>query len=97
MPTYITLFKMTEEGIKDIKNAPGRIEENFKTVEAMGCKMIGAYAVMGEYDYVGIVEAPNDEAAMAFALAIGSRGNVRTTTLKAFTREEYAGVVEKLP
>ena len=52
---------------------------------------------MGEYDYVGIGEAPSDEVAMTFMLAQGSAGNVRTTTLKAFTKEEFAEIVKKLP
>jgi len=97
MPTYISLYTMTDQGIRNIKDAPGRVEEAIKGAEAMGAKVIGFYSVMGEYDYVAIGEFPNDEAAMAFALAVGSRGNVRTTTLKAFTKEEFAGVVGKLP
>ncbi len=52
---------------------------------------------MGEYDYVGIGELPNDETAVTLALAFGSQGNVRTTTLKAFTKEEFAEIVKKLP
>jgi len=52
---------------------------------------------MGEYDYVGIGEVPNDETAVALALALGSQGNARTTTLKAFTKEEFAEIVKKLP
>jgi len=52
---------------------------------------------MGEYDYVGIGECPNDETAIALALAGGSQGNVRTTTLKAFTKDEFAEIVKKLP
>ena len=97
MPTYITLLKMTDQGVKDIKNASMRTQENIKTAEAMGCKVIGAYAVMGEYDYVGIVEAPNDEVAMALALGVGSKGNIRSTTLKAFSMEEFGEIVKKLP
>ena len=52
MPTYITLYKLTDQGIKNIKDAPGRIEEAIKGFEAMGGKLTGFYAVMGEYDYV---------------------------------------------
>jgi len=52
---------------------------------------------MGEYDYVAIGEAPSDEVATTFSLAIGSLGNVRTTTLKAYTKEEFAAIVKKLP
>ena len=97
MPTYITLYKLTEQGIKNIKDAPGRYEEAIKKFEAVGGKVIGFYATMGEYDYVGIGEAPNDEVAMIFALATGALGNVRTTTLKAFNTEEFANMVSKLP
>jgi len=90
-------MKLTEQGIKDIKNAPRRIEEGIKGFEAMGGKVTDFYSVMGEYDYVAITEAPSDEVAMTFLLALGSLGNIRTTTLKAFTREEFAQMVKKLP
>jgi uncharacterized protein with GYD domain len=97
MPTYIGLFKVTDQGIKDIKDAPGRIQEAFKGVEAVGGKLKDFYAVMGEYDYVGIAEFPSDEAQMTFALSLGSRGAVRATTLKAFSTEEFTQIVKKLP
>ena len=97
MPTYIVLYKLTDQGIKDIRNAPQRFEDGIKAFQAMGGKLIGFYAVMGEYDYVAIGEAPNDEVAMTFALAIGSLGNIRTTTLRAFTHEEFDKLVKKLP
>ena len=97
MPTYITLFNLTEQGIKNIKDAPKRIEDGIKAAEAIGGKLIGFYSVMGEYDYVSIGEAPSDEAHMTFLLGIGAQGNARTTTLKAFTREEFAEMIKKLP
>jgi uncharacterized protein with GYD domain len=97
MPTYIILYKLTDQGIRNIKESPKRIEEGIKAVEAAGGKMIGFYSVMGEYDFVSIGEAPNDETAVALALAVGSQGNARTTTLKAFTREKFAEIVKKLP
>ncbi len=97
MPTYIVLYKLTDQGIRNIKEAPKRIEEGTKALEAVGGKVIGFYSVMGEYDYVSIGEAPNDETAVALALAVGSQGNTRTTTLKAFTKEEFAEIVKKLP
>lgn len=97
MPTYIMLMKLTEQGVKDIKGAPQRIEQAAKTAEAMGGKMIGFYATMGEYDYVVIGECPSDEVMMTFLLGMGSLGSVRTTTLKAFTKEEFAELVKKLP
>ena len=97
MPIYIMLYKLTDQGVKNVKEAPQRIEENIKGFEAMGGKDLGAYAVMGEHDYVAIGETPSDEVAMTFALAVGSAGDVRTTTLKAFTKEEFAEIVKKLP
>lgn len=97
MPTYIGLYKMTDQGIKDVKNAPGRVEEAIKGVQAMGGKVLSVYIVMGEYDYVTIGEFPSDEVATTFSLALSSRGNVRTTTLRAFTKEEFAEMVKKLP
>jgi len=63
----------------------------------MGGKVLGFYVTMGEYDYVSIGEAPNDDVAMTYLLALGSGGNVKTTTLKAFTPEEFAEMVNKIP
>ena len=97
MPTYIGLFKLTDQGIREIKQAPQRVEDAFKAYEAMGGKVLGFYTVMGEYDYIAIGEAPSDAVQLTFALALGSQGTVRTTTLKAFTKEEFAEIVKKLP
>jgi len=97
MPHYVLLMKLTEQGAKAIKEAPARLEAGFKSLEAMGGKVEGFFLVMGEYDYVAIGQAPNDEVAASFALALASQGNVKTTTLKAFTREEFTGLVKKLP
>ena len=88
---------MTDQGVKNIKDAPQRIEEGIKAAEAVGGKVLGFYTVMGEYDYVAIGEFPNDEAALTLALAMGAQGNVRTTTLKAFTKEEFAEIIKKMP
>jgi len=96
MATHIVLMKLTEQGIKDIKNAPQRIDEAAKAIAAMGGKMTGFYVTMGEYDYIAISEGLSDEAGAAFILKLGSQGNVRTTTLKAFTKQEFADMVKKL-
>jgi len=97
MPTYVTLMKLTDQGVKGIKEAPQRIEEGIKGLEAAGGRLIGFYVVMGEYDYVGVAEAPSDEVAMTFMMGLGAGGNVRTTTLKAFTKEQLAEMVKRLP
>ncbi|MGQ9626265.1 MAG: GYD domain-containing protein [Anaerolineae bacterium] len=97
MPVYILLMKLTDQGIKNIKDAPQRIEAAIGAFEKMGGKLLGFYAVMGEYDYVAIGEMPNDEVATAFLLGLGAGGNVRTTTLKALTKEQFVEIVKKLP
>ena len=97
MVRRILLMKLTDQGVKDIKNAPQRIEQSIKTFEKMGGKMLGFYAVTGEYDYISIGESPNDEVGMAFVLGLSAIGNVRVTTLQAFTKEEFAGMLSKLP
>ena len=97
MPTYIGLYRLTDQGIKAIKDAPGRMEAAIKGAEKIGGKVISVYAVTGKYDYVTIGEFPSDEVAMTYALALGSLGNVRTTTLRAYTKEEFAAMVKKLP
>ena len=97
MPTYITLYKWTEQGIKSVKDAPARIEAAIKSVQAAGGKVLGVYLTMGEYDLVSISESPDDEAASAFLLAQGMQGNVRSTTLRAFTKEQFVEILKKLP
>ena len=97
MVRRILLMKLTDQGVKDIKNAPQRIEQAIKTYEKMGGKMVGFYAVTGEYDYIAIGEAPSEEVGMTFVMGLSSLGNVRTTTCKAFTKEEFAEMVKKLP
>ena len=97
MANYVILMKLTEQGAKTVKEAPERIEAGIKTLEKMGGKVIGFYAVMGEYDYVAVGEAQSDEVAATFALRLGWLGNVRTTTLRAYTKEEFAAMVKKMP
>jgi uncharacterized protein with GYD domain len=97
MATFVILFNLTDQGIKGIKEAPSRLDMTAKALEAAGGRLIAFYAVMGQYDYVVIAEAPSDEVAMTQLFALGMLGNVRTTTLKAVTRQEFADIVKKLP
>lgn len=97
MLVYVCLLKLTDQGIKNIKEAPGRIQEAFKAAEAMGGKVTHFYSLLGEYDYAAIAEFPSDEVGTAFLYALGSAGSVRTTTMRAFTLEEFTGIVGKLP
>jgi uncharacterized protein with GYD domain len=96
MPSYVLLMKLTEQGGKNIKEAPGRVEAGIKAWEALGGKMTDFFVVMGEYDYVAIGEAPNDEVAATFSLMLSSLGNVKTTTLRAFTKEQFAEMVKRI-
>jgi uncharacterized protein with GYD domain len=92
---YIMLIRFTDQGIKNIKDTTRRADAARSEAERIGGKFT-VYWTFGKYDGVGILEAPNDEAAMEFGIRVGSLGNIRTTTLKAFTEEEIARVVDKL-
>ena len=81
--------------MRNAKDTTRRAEAAKSEAERTGSKLT-VYWTFGEYDMVCILEAPNDEAAMEFGLKVGSLGNVRTTTLRAFTEEEISRVVNKL-
>ena len=97
MPTYVALSNYTEQGIRTVKNGPARLNAVKKQFKAMGGELKAFYLTMGPYDIVTIVEAPDDETAAAMSLAIGSGGNVRTVTMKAFDEAEFRRVVKTLP
>lgn len=97
MPTYVVLMNLTEQGAKDIKNAPDRVRAAAKSIEASGGKMVGFYLTMGEYDYVAITEGPSDEVALVQLFGLAMAGNVKTTSMKAFSLEEFEGLLKKLP
>jgi uncharacterized protein with GYD domain len=92
---YIILARLTDQGVRNIKDTAKRADAAKSEAQRIGGKFT-IYWTFGKYDGIGILEAPNDEAAMEFELRIGSLGNIRTTTLKAFTEEEIARVVDKL-
>jgi len=97
MPTYITLYKYTQQGATNIKGAPDRIKQATAAAEKLGGKVIGVWATLGQYDLVAVGEFPNDEAAAALNLIVASLGNVSSETLKAFTPEEFAKIVASIP
>jgi uncharacterized protein with GYD domain len=97
MATYITLLRYTQQGITTIKDAPGRIDAARKAYRALGAELKALYLVMGRYDFVALVEAPDDITAAKAALALGSRGNVSSETLRAFTEDEFRSLVAGLP
>jgi uncharacterized protein with GYD domain len=97
MPTYITLLRFSQQGIEKIKESPSRLDAGKKAYAAMGAEVKAFYLVMGQYDAVLVSEAPNDETVAKLALSIGSLGNVRTETMRAFTEEEYRQIIGSLP
>ena len=97
MPTYVILNNWTDQGIRNLKESPKRLNATRKAIEAAGGKVLGYYLTMGRYDSVMIAEAPNDEVAATLALSAGSQGSIRTETLKAFTEDEYRKIIAKVP
>jgi uncharacterized protein with GYD domain len=89
MPYFIILSNLTDEGRRTIKQKPGRIVEVNKEIEAMGVKVHKQYALLGMYDFINIVEAPDNETVMKMSVEIGSRGSVTMTTLPALPVEEF--------
>ncbi len=93
MATYISLIKLTQQGVSSIKDGPARLDAGKETLKSFGSELKAFYLTMGRYDFVAISEAPDDAAAAKVALAIGSAGNVTTETLRAFTEAEYREIV----
>jgi len=97
MPTYVSLVRFTDQGIRNVKEAAERIAAVEKLFGQVGARMSEIYLTMGRYDYVVVMEAPDDETATKAALAVASLGNVRTETLRAYGRPEIAKIIGGLP
>jgi uncharacterized protein with GYD domain len=97
MPTYISLLRLTQQGMQNIKESPNRVAASRKAFENAGGRLRDIYVVTGQYDFVAIMEAPDDEAAARMALSLGALGNVRSETMRAFSEEEYRRIVGALP
>ena len=97
MSTYVTLYSWTEEGIKNIKESPARLEAAKEAVKAMGGEVKGFYLTQGEFDMVVISEAPDCKTAAKMALSLASKGSVRSRTMRAYTEEEYREIIAELP
>ena len=97
MPTYISLINYTDQGIRNVKESPKRLDAAKKMLNEMGGELKEFYLTLGTYDIITVVEAPNDEVVVKFVLTLGSAGNVRTTTVKAFPEAEYRKIIGALP
>ena len=95
MATYIALSTLTDEGRKTLKQRPDRIKEVNREIEGMGIKVMSQYAVLGPYDFVTLLDAPNNEAVLKMSVELGSRGTVQLMTLPALSVDEFIKTLSK--
>ncbi len=96
MATYVILYKYTEQGIKNIKDAPKRVEAAKKAAAQAGITIRETLWLQGEYDFLTISEAPDEYAATAFMINVLKQGNVQTQTIRAFTAAEMTKILERV-
>ena len=95
MPRYVGLINWTNQGIRNYRDTVRRVEEGRAAAEQLGVRILDVYWTLGRFDIVVVSEAPDDEAATAFLLQLGSLGNVRTETLRAFDADEMTRIIER--
>ncbi len=95
MPKYILLSKLTDEGWKTVRERPERIKEVNKELESFGVKVLSQHATLGQYDFVNVVEAQNNETVAKVSIELGSRGTVQITTMPAIPIDEFIASVKK--
>jgi uncharacterized protein with GYD domain len=91
MATYVMLTTLTDEGRKTVKSNPKRLKEVNKEVEAMGAKIVTQYYLLGPYDFLNILEAPDNKTVSRIAMELGSRGTIQTMTMAAMPIEDLTG------
>ena len=97
MPTYVALLDWTDQGVRGFKDSVDRYEAAADQLEALGVTFRDVYWTLGAHDLVSVIDAPDDETLAAGLLAVAGQGNIRTTTLRAFSRDEMRSVIEKAP
>ena len=97
MPTYVALANYTDQGIKAVKDSPARLDAIKKLVADHGGEIKAFYLTLGGYDLLTVIDAPNDDVIAKLLLTIGVDGNVRTTTFRAYSEDEFRSVVASLP
>jgi uncharacterized protein with GYD domain len=95
MATFVALFNWTEQGIKTFKDSPSRVDAAQELFGGLGVEVKDIYWTLGPYDLVSVFEAPDDESMTAALVKLGSLGNVRSTTLRAFDRSEFEAIAGK--
>ena len=96
MVTYVMLLNWTDQGIRNVKDSPKRLDAVKKLAKDLGGEVKSFYMTLGAYDVVLIVDMPNNDKLASFGLKLGSLGNMRSTTLKAFTEDEYRRIIAGL-
>ncbi len=96
MPSYVVLMNWTDQGIRNVRETLQRAERSPQLAEKHGATIERVYWTVGPYDLVVVIEAPDDESLSAMLLELGSEGNLRTLTLRAYDRDEMARIVERL-
>jgi uncharacterized protein with GYD domain len=96
MAIYIVLANFTEQGIRDVKETPKRAEAFKEMAKKYGATVKEMYWTLGQYDVVAILDVPDDVSATALGLSVGSRGNVRTQTLRAFSVDDMKTIIGKM-
>jgi uncharacterized protein with GYD domain len=94
MPLYIMMSTLTDEGRKTLKNHPERIEEVNREIEGMGARVLAQYAVLGTYDFINLVEAPDNAVIARVSIELGARGTVQIMTLPAVPVREFIGMLK---
>jgi uncharacterized protein with GYD domain len=97
MPAYVTLFKFTDQGIRNVKDTVKRAEAAKQAAAQAGGTLKETYWLQGQYDIVAVSEAPDETTAMAIALTAAKAGNVTTQTMRAFTAAEMETILAKVP
>jgi uncharacterized protein with GYD domain len=93
MPTYVMLTNLTAEGVRTLKNNPSRVAEVNKEVEQIGARVVAQYATLGQYDFVTVVEAPDEKTMAKVSVELGSRGTMSSQTLTAISADDLAGAL----
>lgn len=96
MTTYVMLLNWTDQGARNVKESPRRLDAAKKALNEVGGEFKSFFMTMGEYDMVVIYEAPDDAVAARFTLQVGQLGNVRTRTMKAFPESAYREIIASL-
>jgi|SRR5215218_9131797 len=95
MPTYIMLTTLTAQGLQTLKSNPERLREVNRDVEELGARVLHQWATLGEYDFVNVVEAPDNATVAKVSVALGARGSAKLQTLSALTIDDYLSSIDE--